>query len=228
MMIDEDIAYMSCSTVYRILKRNGIMRSRKSKDSKKGNGFEQPIVAHEHWHTDISYIKIGKRFYFFFGVLDGYSRCLLHWEIRESMTEHDVEMVMQRTIEKYPDAKPRLITDNGSQYTSHEFKVFIGMHGLTHVRTSPYYPQSNGKMERFHFTLKVEAVRPGVPLTVEDARNIVSQYVNFYNNIRLHSAIGFIAPMDKLEGRDQLILTERKEKLKRARNKRREEFAKSA
>ena len=228
MMIDENIAYMSSSTVYRILKKNGIMRSKKRKESKKGNGFVQPIVAHEHWHTDISYIKICKRFYFFFGVLDGYSRCLLHWEIRESMTEHDVEIVMQRAIEKYPDAKPRLITDNGSQYTSHEFKVFIGMHGLTHVRTSPYYPQSNGKMERFHFTLKSEAVRPGVPLTVENARSIVLQYVDFHNNVRLHSAIGFVAPMDKLEGRDHAILIERKEKIEGAKNKRIEEFAKSA
>lgn len=228
MMIDEDVAYMSSSSVYRILKKNGIMRSKKRKDTKKGDGFEQPIVAHEHWHTDISYIKIKKQFYFFFGVLDGYSRCLLHWEIRESMTEHDVEMVMKRTIEKYPDARPRLITDNGSQYTSHEFKTFIGMHGLTHVRTSPYYPQSNGKMERFHFTLKSEAVRPGVPLTVESAREIVLEYVNFYNKVRLHSAIGFLAPIDKLEGRDHAILTERKEKLNAAKNKRLEEFAKRA
>lgn len=111
MMIDKDIVYMSSSTVYRILFSAGLMRSKKNPDSKKGNGFEQPLKVHEHWHTDISYIKIDKRFYFFFGVLDGCSRCLLHWEIREKMTELDVELVIQRAIEKYPDAKPRLITD---------------------------------------------------------------------------------------------------------------------
>ncbi len=228
MMIDEDVAYMSCSTVYRILTAAGIMRTKNKPDSKKGKGFEQPLAVHEHWHTDISYIKVDKRFFFFFGVLDGCSRCLLHWEIRPEMTEHDVEMVLQRAVEKYPDAKPRLITDNGSQYTSYDFKKFIGMHGLTHVRTSPYYPQSNGKMERFHFTLKTEAVRPGAPLTVEDARRIVAQYVEYYNNTRLHSAIGFVAPMDKLEGRDKAIFAERSEKLKKAKEKRLEEFVKSA
>lgn len=228
MMIDENVAFMSCSSVYRALKAAGVMRTKKRPESKKGNGFEQPLKVHEHWHTDISYIKIGKRFYFFIGVLDGCSRFLLHWEIREEMTEHDAEIVLQRAIEKYPDAKPRIITDNGSQYTSHEFKQFVGMHGLTHVRTSPYYPQSNGKIERFHFTLKLEGIRPGSPLTLDDARRVTEQYVDFYNNVRLHSAIGFIAPKVKLEGREEQIFNERKEKLKKAKRKRIEEFAKCA
>lgn len=227
-MIDKDVAYMSSSSVYRILSKAGIIRSKKQKESKKGTGFEQPVEVHEHWHTDISYIKLGKRFYFFFGVLDGCSRCLLHWEIRESMTERDVEIVIQRTIEKFPTVKPRLITDNGSQYTAYEFKRFIGIHGLTHVRTSVYYPQSNGKMERFHYTLKSEGVRPGCPVTVEDARTIVARYVDYYNNERLHSAIGFITPMSKLNGLEEEIFEERKRKLELARNKRLQEFEKSA
>lgn len=228
MMIDEDIAFMSPSTVYRILVEANLMRSRKKLKSKKGTGFDQPLKVHEHWHTDISYIKIAKRFYFFIGILDGCSRCLLHWEIREEMTELDAEIVIQRALEKYPDAKPRVITDNGSQYTSHEFKRFVATHGLTHVRTSPYYPQSNGKIERFHFTLKAGAIRPKVPLTLADARRITGLYVDYYNNDRLHSAIGFVTPLDKLEGRDQAIFGERKNKLKEARRRRLEEFAKSA
>ena len=228
MMIDDDVAFMSCSSVYRILCEAGIMRSKGSKPSKKGTGFEQPLVAHEQWHTDISYIKIAKRFYFFIGVLDGYSRCLLHWEIREEMTELDAEIVVKRALEKYPNARPRLITDNGSQYTSHEFKQFISRHGLTHVRTSPYYPQSNGKMERFHYTYKDGAVRPMSPLSIEDARRVTEKYIEYYNNERLHSAIGFITPKDKLEGRDQIIIKQRKEKLKAARIKRIQLFERCA
>jgi putative transposase len=228
MMMDENVAAMSCSSVYRILSKAGVMRTKNREKSKKGEGFEQPLRVHEHWHTDISYLKIMNRFYFFIGVLDGCSRYLLHWEIRETMTEHDVEVVLQRTLEKYKGVKPRLITDNGSQYTSHEFKQFVALHGLTHVRTSPYYPQSNGKMERFHFTLKLEGIRPGVPLSVEDARRITEQYVNYYNNVRLHSAIGFIPPKAKLEGREGQIFQDRKEKLKKARQKRLEAFAKCA
>lgn len=227
-MIDLDIAYMSCSSVYRIVSAAELIRQKKRPDSKKGTGFEQPLKVHDHWHTDISYIKLGKRFYFFFGVLDGCSRCLLHWEIRENMTEQDVELVLQRTIEKFPTVKPRLITDNGSQYTAHEFKKFIGIHGLTHVRTAVYYPQSNGKMERFHYTLKSEGIRPKCPLTVDDARRVVSKYVDYYNNKRLHSAIGFVTPMDKLNGMEEEIFTERKRKLELAKRKRLEEFAKSA
>ena len=119
------------------------------------------------------------------------------------------ELFAKRSLEKYPNARPRLITDNGSQYTSHEFKQFISRHGLTHVRTSPYYPQSNGEMERFHYAYKDGAVRPMSPLSIEDARRVTEKYIEYYNNERLHSAIGFITPKDKLEGRDQIIIKQR-------------------
>jgi len=88
---------------------------------------------------------------------------------------------------------------------------------MTHVRTSPYYPQSNGKLERFHSTIKGECIRPGVPLSLDDARRMVEGFIHHYNNIRLHSAIGYIAPMDKLNGRDQEIFKERDRKLEKAR-----------
>ena len=102
------------------------------------------------------------------------------------------------------------------------------MHGLTHVRTSPYYPQSNGKIERFHFTLKVDAIRSKALLTVEDARKSVAQFVQYYNNTRLHSPIGFIAPKDKLEGRDRQIIKQRKEKVAAAKARRLEMFEKAS
>ena len=93
---------------------------------------------------------------------------------------------------------------------------------MTHVRTSPYYPQSNGKIERWHGTLKQECIRPGVLLSLEDARQVVKKYVEHYNNVRLNSAIGYIAPVDKLQGRDIQIFKDRDNKLEAARQLRKE------
>ena len=91
---------------------------------------------------------------------------------------------------------------------------------MTHVRTSPFYPQSNGKIERWHESLKAECVRPGVPLSVEEARRLVGRYVDHYNRVRLHSALGYVTPLAKLEGRETQIFAERDRKLETARRQR--------
>lgn len=221
MMIDNDIVAVSPSSVYRVLKYFDLLRRWNRKSSKKGTGFKQPTVAHMHWHTDISYINISGTFYYLCSVLDGYSRYIVHWEIRISMKERDVETVLQRAREKHPDTHPRIISDNGPQYIAKDFKEFIRISGMTHVRTSPFYPQSNGKQERWHKSLKNECIRPQTPLSLSDARRVVGNYVEHYNNIRLHSAIGYIAPRDKLEGRAEEIWAEREAKLAQAREERR-------
>ncbi len=91
---------------------------------------------------------------------------------------------------------------------------------MTHVKTSPYYHQSNGKLERWHKAVKKKSIRPGCPLNVDDGRRIVSEYVTYYNTKRLHSAIGYVAPQDKLDGREERIFTERDRKLEEAKGKR--------
>jgi hypothetical protein len=138
------------------------------------------------------------------------------------MTEGDIEIILQRAKERYPDAKPRIISDNGPQFIAKDFKEFIRISGMTHVRTSPYYPQSNGKIERWHGTLKQECIRPGVLLNLADARQVVKKYVEHYNKVRLNSAIGYIAPVDKLQGRDNQIFKDRDDKLEAARQSRKE------
>jgi hypothetical protein len=117
-------------------------------------------------------------------------------------------------------AKPRIISDNGPQFIAKDFKEFIRISGMTHVRTSPYYPQSNGKIERWHKSLKGECIRPGTPLSLEDARRLVEGYVEHYNNVRLNSAVGYITPKDMLAGRQQEIHAERDRKLEAARRQR--------
>lgn len=146
---------------------------------------------------------------------------ILAWDIRPTMREIDAEIVLQKAREAYPEARPRIITDQGSQFKGREFKAFIAQWQASHVMTSPYYPQSNGKLERFHQTLKDQVIRPLTPLDVAEAKRITGDFIDYYNTTRLHSAIGFIAPKDRLEGRHQQIHVDRDKKLEEARRRRR-------
>jgi transposase InsO family protein len=221
MMLDRDVVAVSPASVWRILSKAGLLERWNKKISKKGTGFVQPLKPHEHWHVDVSYINICGTFYYLCSFLDGYSRFIVHWEIREKMEETDIEIILQKAKEKFPEARPRIISDNGPQFLAKDFKEFIRLSGMTHVRTSPFYPQSNGKLERFHKTLKGECIRPKTPLSLDEARRLVAEYIEHYNTVRLHSAIGYIAPADKLNGRDKEIFKERDQKLEAAREQRR-------
>lgn len=221
MMLDQDVVAVSPATVYRVLKAAGVLDRWNGKPSAKGLGFVQPRAAHEHWHTDISYVNVAGTFYYLCSVLDGATRFLIHWELRERMTEREVELVLQRARERYPETHPRVISDNGPQFIARDFKDFIRSAGMTHVRTSPHYPQSNGKLERWHQTLKVTTIRPSAPSSLGEARRLVARFVAYYNHERLHSASGFITPADMLAGRAEAIWPARDEKLEHARERRR-------
>jgi transposase InsO family protein len=222
MMLDADVVAASPASVYRVLKAAGLLAGQSPRPTKKGTGFVHPLRPHEHWHVDVSYLNIAGTFYFLCSVLDGCSRFIVHWEIREKMAESDVETIIQRAREAYPGVTPRIISDNGPQFIARDFKEFIRIAGMTHVRTSPYYPQSNGKIERWHKTLKADCIRLHVPLSLDDARRLVAEFVAHYNTVRLHSAIGYITPQDKLAGREQQIFAERDRKLALARQLRRD------
>jgi hypothetical protein len=136
------------------------------------------------------------------------------------MEEIDVETILQRARECHPGVTPRIISDNGPQFIAKDFKEFIRIAGMTHVKTSPYYPQSNGKLERWHKTLKSDCIRVKVPLSLDDARRLVAEYVAYYNDVRLHSAIGYVTPKDRLAGRHQQVGAERDRRLADARERR--------
>ena len=220
MMLDADVVACSPASVYRVLKKAGLLAGQTPHVTKKGTGYVQPLTPHQEWHVDVSYLNIAGTFYFLCSILDGYSRFIVHWEIRDKMEEIDVETILQRGREKFPDARPRIISDNGPQFIAKDFKEFIRIAGMTHVRTSPYYPQSNGKIERWHKTLKGDCIRVQVPLSPDDARRIVSEYVEHYNHVRLHSAIGYVTPHDRLLGNDAAIHAARDRKLAEARDRR--------
>jgi putative transposase len=157
-MLDANVVACSPASVYRVLKHAGLLAGQTPKPTKKGTGFVQPVQPHEHWHVDVSHLNIAGTFYFLCSILDGCSRYLVHWEIRDKMEEIDVETILQRAREKFPGQRPRVITDNGPQFIAKDFKEFIRIAGMTHVKTSPYYPQSNGKMERWYKTVKGECI----------------------------------------------------------------------
>jgi len=221
-MMDNDIVAVSPSTTYRVLRKADLLGTRHIKPSKKGSGFVQPLKPHEHWHIDVCYINIDGTFYYMCTVLDGFSRYVAHWEIRESMKEQEIEVILERAREKFPGFTPRIISDNGPQFIAKDFKDYIKESGMTHVRTSPYYPQSNGKVERWHKTMKMATIRKKTPENIDEARRVMKRYVEHYNFERLHSSIGFITPLDKLQGNAEKIFADRDRKLEQARERRKE------
>jgi transposase InsO family protein len=220
MMLDDDVAAASPASVYRVLKSADRLGRPSPSNERKGKGFHQPSGPHRHWHIDFSHLNICGTFYHICSIIDGYSRYVVHWEIRPTMFTSDAEMVVQRAREKFPGETPRIISDNGPQFVAKDFKQFVRICGMTHVTTSPYYPQSNGKKERWFGTLKRECIRPGTPLSLEDAQRLVARFVEHYNTVRLHSAIGYVTPADKLMGLEPVIHVERDRKLEAARLRR--------
>jgi transposase InsO family protein len=136
------------------------------------------------------------------------------------MAEADIEVILRAAKEKHPEARPRIISGNGPQFIAKDFKEFIRISGMTHFRTSPYYPQTNGKIERWRKSLEGECIRPGTPLSLDDARRLVEGYVEHYKNVRLNSAVGYITPKDMLAGRRPEIHAERDRKLEGTRKQR--------
>lgn len=137
---------VSPSSVYRVLSGAGLLRKWHPSASSKGNGFIGPLRAHQHWHIDISYLNIRGTFYYLCSLLDGYSRYIVHWEIRESMTEADVEIILQRGREKFPKQKPRIISDNGPQFIARDFKEFIRINGMSHVKNRRIIPRATARL----------------------------------------------------------------------------------
>ena len=169
MMMDANVVACSPGTVYNVLRQADVLRPR-GRESRKGKGFVQPLTAHEHWHIDVAYINIAGTFVFMATVIDGFSRLVVAWDIAPQMGEKEIEILLQQGRERFPGARPRIISDNGPQFIANDFKHFVKISGMTHVRTSPFYPQSNGKIERYHRTIKSQCIRPSTPLDMLEGR----------------------------------------------------------
>jgi transposase InsO family protein len=222
-MVYRNVAYVSCSSVYNVIKRHNLGKKWAEAEEMSKRGFDQPKMVHEQWHIDFSYIKIQGSFYYFLGILDGFSRKMLNWSLCLNMEGINAEILVAETKELYPQAKnPRLISDNGSQFISKDFSELLAFLELGHTLTSANHPQSNGKLERFNRTLKTEHVRRSAYLNYQDACIRMAEWIAYYNSQRLHSAIFYLTPNDVFYDRTSWRLAERKEKLHTAFNKRQE------
>jgi putative transposase len=222
MMVDEEIAFLTESAVYEILSEHGLLYgwSHPPGDPASKEYKNKPKFTHDHWHTDIAYIKIQGVFYFLIMMLDGYSRFLLNWDLMTDMRGASVEDFVQRTKEKYPHAKPKLIHDNGGQFISQDFKRLITRLDIQQIRTRRNHPQTNGKIERLNGTVKNEAIRPRSPQSFQEVWDVLNEYEFIYNYQRLHAGIGYLRPSDMFFGRDQEIRKVRKNKILIARQNR--------
>lgn len=229
-MVDEEVAYLSPSTVYRILKGENLVCpwSRRTKRTREDE--EKARRADEIWASDLMYVVIGGRTYYLVNFLDEYSRMIVHHALVPSMDGVTVSIEAQAAIERFlqerggeipAEGMPRLRSDNGSCYISREFRGVLDEHGLHHHRIKPHCPEENGVIERSNRTLR-EALE-GEELTgLLPAREVIARIIQWYNTERLHSALGYLRPMDYYRG-DPAALTEaRRRKMAEARHRRRE------
>ena len=213
-MVDKNVAFVSCGSVYNVIKRYNLGKKWAEAEEMKKHGFDQPKAIHEQWHIDFSYIRIGGAFYYFIGILDGYSRKMLNWKLCQNMEGINAEILVAETKEQYPEAvNPRIISDNGSQFISKDFEELLVLLEIGHTFTSANHPQSNGKLERFNRTLKSEHVRRSAYFDYQDACMRMAQWITYYNCERLHSAIWYLTPNDIFYNRTSERIAERKEKL---------------
>jgi len=220
-MIDEDLVALSPSSVYRILKKHGLLNPwNKKKTTSKGKGFNQPDKPHKHWHIDIKYIFFGGKFYFLISIIDGYSRFIVNHGLFEDMKTETITTLIQEAKDKYNGVSPRIISDNGPQFISKEFSKFISFVEFTHIKTSVAYPQSNGKIERFHGTFNQEFYKNTPLIDFMDAKEKINGYIEMYNYTRLHSSLYYLTPSDFMENKIDEKLKSRENKINMAACKR--------
>ncbi len=225
--------FISESSVYRILKERGLITSPAWILMQAADEFkDKTTYIHQQWQTDFTYFKIiGWGWYYLSTVLDDYSRYIITWELCKNMETDDAkrsieEAIMETGVNK--DDMPRLLTDNGSSYISYEFDNYLLEINMGHVRGAPYHPQTQGKIERYHRTMK-NIVKLENYFFPDDLRAKLADFVDYYNNQRYHEALGNVTPADMYFGRAKQIKMQRQEtKMKTLKERRETNRRKSA
>jgi transposase len=217
-MTDEQQIFISESSVYRILKARGLITAPAHIFLSAGDEFtDKTGFVHQMWQTDFTYFKIlAWGWYYLSTVLDDYSRYIVHWELCASMKADDVKRTVDRAIKKaklITKQKPKLLSDNGSCYIATELKTYLNEnYQMQQVHGRPNHPQTQGKIERYHRTMK-NVVKLDNYFAPEELEKALEKFVFRYNNERYHESLNNLTPADVYFGRGHLILKER-EKLK--------------
>jgi putative transposase len=212
-MTDTRKYYISESSVYRILKQRGLITSPAYIVMQASSEFKDKTVrVNQMWQTDFTYFKIvGWGWYYLSTILDDFSRYIVHWELCSNMKADDVTRTLDRALDKAgldEDNRPRLLSDNGSCYISKELAQYIDDHNMEHVRGRPNHPQTQGKIERYHRSMK-NVVKLENYYLPGDLTNRLEQFVNYYNNHRYHESLQNLTPADVYFGHDRKILKQR-------------------
>lgn len=219
MMVDANVAALSPSSVYRILEGADLLNRWKPSRAV-GRKPEPPSRPHQQWHTDLMYLWIKGRWYFFIAVLDGYSRYIVHWDLLANMRAQEVTDVVHAGLEKYPGEHPRIVHDNGTQFTSKDFRDLLKRFALEQIRTRFQHPESNGVIERFHRSLRQEGLSDAGLENQLQAQDLIGSWIKHYNQERLHASLHYLTPQDWLLGRQPTRLEERRQKLASAKKHR--------
>ena len=217
---DEKAYYVSESTVYRLLKAQDLITSPAYILMSAADKFQHPSRrVNELWQTDFTYFKItGWGWYYLSTVLDDFSRFIIAWRLCTSMSASDVSDTLDdaRQFTSLDEVKvqhrPRLLSDNGPCYLSGELADYLEAHGMSHTRGKPYHPQTQGKIERWHRSMKNQILLNNYYFPSE-LENHLQLFVSYYNHERYHESLDNLTPADVYYGRGQAIL-ERREKIK--------------
>lgn len=212
-LTDEQKVFISESSVYRILKAKGLVTSPAHILISASNAFkDKTAFVHQMWQTDFTYFKIlGWGWYYLSTVLDDYSRFIVHWELCESMKAEDVQRTMDQAIEKAGlgmQQRPKLLSDNGSCYIASELKDYLEAKQIRHIHGQPLHPQTQGKIERYHRSMK-NVVKLDHYFYPEELTKALQAFVHYYNHQRYHESLDNVTPADVYFGRKEQILKQR-------------------
>ena len=208
---------VSESTVYRILRREGLVKRRDVQLVAGKEYHTKTTRPHQMWATDASYFRVvGWGYYYLVTVMDDYSRFILAWKLQRDMAADSLIEVIQEAVDttgmtEVPvEDRTRLLSDNGAGYVSRAFRDYLHLVGIRHILVAPFHPQTTGKLERYHQTIKreVNQIPYELPGQLEKA---IADFVEYYNFRRYHKALGDVTPADVLHGRREQILQRRKE-----------------
>ena len=213
--------FVSETSVYRILKAHDLITSPAFVVIKAADAFRDKTTApNQLWQTDFTYLKVtGWGWFYLSTILDDYSRYIIAWKLCTTMKAEDVTATLKLALDASGcdranvAHKPRLLSDNGSSYISGDLADWLEDHGMEHVRGAPYHPQTQGKIERWHQTLKNRILLENYYLP-GDLENQIRKFVDHYNNHRYHESIGNVTPADAYLGRHTAII-ESRQKIKK-------------